>query len=758
MANYEQINLAKTTNDANTIELLLQMGDLDTKIALLNNPNCKELTAANFIDNLTLEDIDENFEELITIPSINISNKVLKIPNLTIKRLLAIYNISPSKEVLDKLNELLKDDSVSVDTDDINKLSSITAILGRLIWRIDKSKLHITEEQLRIMISTDEGKQIVEDNYYDLKYQFGYFLYKELHIYKDSLLKYLDKENKLSSDDYIDIMSKLSKTEALKFFMYYGENMPNNFYDEEIFNAYIEQYVNCRKLYERDIENLISHINKYSFSSAQLSNLYGKILNDTISFESRNDMDQLADAIFSRCDTSSINELLIRLVENSEYKPYIGDRRGYTYSELEFIKRCKLSKEFFIEYGIFELYDHPSVTIDIIADVIIKGNLYSCRKALENLSKNDLYQIFDKIFLTGDIKIIRELVEEAIEHLHNIDLLVDFITTSRHDYGIRCDLHALQHFQCSELDETRADALLNATLNKDICKAILMHDRKYCVEITKDLDLDTLTTDDAYRLIESKYCTVELLRKFNKDEYENDGIIRRIVGSPMCPSDILAYWAVKNRHDFNFYRDILNNPNYDQNVNDAIVNNLTSTEITSWMCDGWTDYNTIRYLDKSPYLTREQRISLCCTQSEGNIFYILPNNLTESEITTLFKCWENSEFELPLLEKLMTQPNCPTKILLKAVRLGVKDAINHSKITPDLLEQIVDICKPEYYDSILCEKCNCNTIIKIVKNGYDDIDKLKDIIESKIASSTEDYKKFTNAHLTIIDKILDQIK
>ena len=756
MANYEQINLAKTTNDANTIELLLQMGDFDTKIALLNNPNCKELTAANFIDNLTLEDIDENFEELMTIPSISISNRILKIPNLTIKRLLTIYDINPSKEVLDKLNELLRDDSVSIDTDDINKLSSIPAILGRLIWRIDKSKLHITEEQLRIMISTDEGKQIVEDNYYDLKYQFGYFLYKELHIYEDNLLTYLDAENKLSSDDYIDIMSKLSKTKALDFFRY-SENIPNNFYDEEIFNAYIEQYVNCRKLYERDIENLISHINKYSFSSAQLSNLYRKILNDTISFKSRNDMDQLADAIFSRCDTSSINELLITIVENAGYQPYSG-RRGYTYSELEFIKKCKLSKEFFIEYGIYELYEHPSVTIDIIADVFIKGNPYSCEKALENLSKNDLYQIFDKIFLTGDIKIIRELIKEVTEYLHNIDLLIDFITTSKHDYGIKCDLHALQHFQCSELDETRADALLNATLNKDICKALLMHDRKYCVEITKDLDLDTLTIDDADRLIESKYCTVELLRKFSKDMYENKGILYGIVESPICPSDILAYWAVKNRHHFDLYKYILNNPNYDQNVNDAIVNNLTSTKITSWMCSGWTDYNTIRYLDKSPYLTREQRLSLCCTQSEGNIFYILPNNLTESEITALFNCWENSEFELLLLEKLITQPNCPTKILLKAVRLGVKEAINHSKITPDLLEQIVDICKPEYYDSILCEKCNCNTIIKIVKNGYDDVDKLKDIIESKIASSTEDYEKFTNAHLAIIDKILDQIK
>ena len=226
----------------------------------------------------------------------------------------------------------------------------------------------------------------------------------------------------------------------------------------------------------------------------------------------------------------------------------------------------------------------------------------------------------------------------------------------------------------------------------------------------------------------------------------------------MCPSDILAYWAVKNKHHFDLYRYILNNPNYDQNVNDAIVNTLTSNKITSDMCDGWNDYNTIHYLDKSPYLTREQRLSLCCTPSNQDIFYILPNNLTESEITALFNCWENSEFELPLLEKLIIQPNCPTKILLKAVRLGVKEAINHSKITPDLLEQIVDICKPTYYDNILCEKCNCNTIIKIVKNGYDDIDKLKDIIESKIASSAEDYEKFTNAHLTIIDKILDQIK
>ena len=125
MTKNEQINLAKTTNDTNTIELLLSMGDFDTKIALLNNPNCKELIAANLIDNLTLEDIDENFEMLMTIPSISISNKILKIPNLTIKRLLTIYDINSSKEVLDKINELLDDDSVIIDTDDINKLFTI---------------------------------------------------------------------------------------------------------------------------------------------------------------------------------------------------------------------------------------------------------------------------------------------------------------------------------------------------------------------------------------------------------------------------------------------------------------------------------------------------------------------------------------------------------------------------------------------------------------------------------------------------------
>ena len=551
-------------------------------------------------------------------------------------------------------------------------------------------------------------------------------------------------------------MSKLSKTNALEFFTY-SKNIPSNFYDEEIFNAYIEQYIKNDKLYESNIESMINHINKYSFSNAQLSKLHRRIINYN-SFNSNNDniISQLIDTLFSRLDTSNIDEILTSIAENANSEEY--NIKGYSDQELKFLKKCKLSKEFFMKYGIYELYDHPSITTDIIADVFIKGNKFAYDLALTKLSKNDLYSVFDKIFLTNDIEIIRKLTE-----LCNIDLLVDFITTSTHDYRIKCDLHALiPAGRKIELNETQADALLNATINKDICKALLICS-KYCIEVTKDLDLDILNVRDAYYLINSKYCTVELLRKFSKDKYENNhnginGIEYEIVKSPMCPSDILVYWAIPDRHSFSLYKYILNNPNYDQNVNDVIVNTLTSTKITSYMCSGWTDYTTIKYLDKSPYLTREQRLSLCCTPSDHDIFYILPNNLTESEITALFNCWEKSEFELQLLEKLITQPKCSTKILLKAIKLGIKGAINHSKITSDLLEQLVDVCDPKFYDSILCSKCNYNTIIKIVKNGYDNIDKLKDIIELKIASSTEDYEKFTNAHLAIIDKILEQIK
>ena len=760
MTKNEQINLAKTTNDADTIELLLQMGDFDTKIALLNNPNCKELTAANFMDSLTLEDIDENFEMLMTIPSISISNRILKIPSLTIKRLLAIYNINPYKKIIDEINKRLKEDSVSIDTDDITKLSSITGVLDNLLWRINRSKLPITEEQLRIMSSTDEGKQIVGKNRYNIKKQFRYFLYKELHIYDYSLLLDLDEDHKLSSNDYIDIMPKLSKDKAINFFIH-SKNIPNDFYDEEIFNAYIEGFINSNTLnnmdmLKYDIANISSYINKYSFSSAQLSKIYRKITNSRF-FDLRNsDMSQLVNTILSKLDVSNIDdEILDNIVKNANSR--LSDHRnGYSSNELEFLKKCKLSKEFFIKHGIYELYDHPSITTDIIADVFIKGIDYSCREALTNLSKNDLYQVLDKIFLTSDINLIDRLID-----FHITESLVDFIITTKHDYGIKCDIQAfiggLGRHRQTILNETQADILANAIINKDICKALLMCDSKYCTEVTKDLDLDTLNTYDARYLIDSKYCTVELLRKFGKGNY-HDGFDYHIVRSPMCPSDILAYWAIKNRHLFNLYEDIFNNPNYDQTVNDAIVKNLTSTKITSAMGTGHTDYGTIYHLDKSPYLTREQRISLCCTPSDYDIFDILPNNLTEPEITALFKCWENSEFELPLLEKLITQPNCPTKIVLKAVKSGINGAIDHPNITPDLLEQIVDICKPKYYDSILCEKCNYNTIIKIVKNGYDDIDKLKGIIESKIASSAEDYEKFANAHLTIIDKILEQIK
>ena len=265
MTKEEQINLAKTTSDASTIELLLSVGDFDTKLALLNNPNCKDLNTSNLIDNLTLDEIDENFETLITIPSLVITDKIFKIPNLNIKRLISVYNISPSIDIIDKLTKLINDESVIIDSDDITTLASVTGILRRLLWRIGRSKLPVTEEQIRIMCSTDEGKNIAESNFYSFDSSLRYFLYKEMHMYEYSLLERLYDDNKLTEDDFIDIMSKLSKSDhesALRAFNNFYNNIPSTFYDEEIFDAYIEQHINYKDLSASDINRINDHINE----------------------------------------------------------------------------------------------------------------------------------------------------------------------------------------------------------------------------------------------------------------------------------------------------------------------------------------------------------------------------------------------------------------------------------------------------------------------------------------------------------------
>ena len=761
MTKEEQINLAKTTSDASTIELLLSVGDFDTKLALLNNPNCKDLNTSNLIDNLTLDEIDENFETLITIPSLVITDKIFKIPNLTIKRLISVYNISPSIDIIDKLTKLINDESVVIDADDITTLAPITGILRRLLWRINRSRLHVTEEQIRIMCSTDKGKEIVEGDFYDLNRTLYYFLYKEMHMYKYSLLERLYDDNKLTEDDFIDIMSKLSKSDhesALRAFNNFYNNIPSTFYNEEIFDAYIEQHINYKDLSASDINRINDHINKYSFSNVQLTKLYKKMIDTRFHISNASDAKyQLINTIFSKIDISNADDIIISIADHME-----SDNQLYSDQEIKFLKKCSLSNEFFMKYGIYNLYEHPNVTVDVISAVFLNASSnYPCELAILNLSKDDTFQLAHNIFVSKNIGKIIQFVNIYMDD-SRVDLMIDFITNAKYDYKINCNanvLHNYGYYYKISLNEEQANKLMNATINKDICNAILMLDRNYCVEITKDLDIDTLHEYDICALVDSKYCTVDLLRKLSKDEYVDNPVSTHVIESKLCPPDLLAYWAIKNKTWFHSYKKILKHPNYDQTVNDAIVNDLIASGIRDFMCSGWTDSFTIKFLNKSSYLTREQRIALCCANNNKfDIFYILPDNLTESEIIKLYNRWVGSAFEENLIKKVITAPKCPTKILLKAIQLGMKEAIDHPNITSEILENIVDVCDPKFYDIILCSKCNHNTIIKMVKNGYDDIDKLENIITLKIIKSEEDREKFANAHLAVIDKVLSMIE
>ena len=779
MTKEELINLAKTSTDIEQL-LTLSFGDIDIRLAILQNPHCTNDLLLSIIDNMTDDEITNNIDFLTSFRYTTIPKKIINNPNCPTSLLLqdfisysgsTEYHPFWEKYVWNKSSER-KNLKLS-DKDIDNFLNSGRHLnIASFIAEID-NKLTLSQRikiiDFMYLNSKDNYEKIVKDLfYYNYSYdQKAIALHIKEHLGLDYYTtKYLIENKLISSEDlekyidtlpvyhkkYVDAIYFLTKiknipVKIVKKVLLSGEKLEQRTIVDIIENddQYIADLLSDNKIVSLlEEKNLFELISKYydALGVDIISNVINNI-NDDNTIEKYLDMlkrkkwDKFANIVLNVFSYS---------VNNNKYCCIYNYAQEYFYlwqfDKDTLIKIFKLFSKDLYFHTLEKYYFNYDILSIILKDsehvnVLNKFSWYdkdARAKFTNKVSADEIIKLIpicvDKKFVSNLLQMLNDIGSDKF-----VDTFVDYITS-----------HELNDFKISNLENDytltneQIEKLQNSAVSTELCKKVILG------------------------AANNTQVQVNSIKKSIKDTDWRELV--EILKSPSCPTetteDVLNYYKSNCKHD----RDKINT-----NVLEAIFNNpINSDKIVetafklyiyyygSYSCDRYSTVilnhsrfnqemyiNLTKYLIKNKlgsfllpfirhkYCTKDLYVAAVCTNSFNLYdtgFDRFDFKFTEEDLEAMTKANKDA------IGIAIRSKNCPKSILIKAIK-EYKNvaAVNHVNMDSKTLDKIVSICDSTYYSTLICDKLSVKSILTIIKNGKDftnyEISEIVNILKQK---------------------------
>lgn len=787
MTKEELINLAKTSTDIEQL-LTLSFGDIDIRLAILQNPHCTNDLLLSIIDNMTDDEITNNMDFLTSFRYTTTPKKIINNPNCPTSLLLQDF-ISYSgsmdyhpfweKYIWNKSSE--RNNLKLSDKDIDNFLNSGRWLnIAECIAEID-NKLTLSQ-RIKILDfiylnNKNEYQELLKDFFY---YSHSYDLKTiALHI-KDHLsldhytTKYLIANKLISSEDlekYIDTLpiyksgyydavqflteAKNIPVKIVKKVLLSGEKIEQNRIVDIIENddQYIVDLLSDDKIISLlDEKNLFELVSKYYnvLGVGTISNIINNI-NDDNTIEKYLEM-------LKRKKWDKFNDVVLNVfkysINNNKYCCI------YNYAEVYFslwqfdkdtlIKIFKLfSKDLY-----FKTLENYYFNYDVLS-IILKDSEHV--NALNNFSwgnKDTRAKFTNKVSADEIIKLIpicvdKKFVNNLLQMLNDIDsdkfvdTFVDYITS-----------HELNDFKISNLEndykltDEQIEKLQNSTVSTELCKKVILGaanntqvqvnsikrsikdtDSRELAEMLKSPSCPTETTEEVL----SYYKSNSKSNSLSARDKINTSVLEAIFNNPINSDKIIEtafklYIYYYSSYSMGSYSKlILNHSRFNQEMYINLTKYLIKNKLGSFLLP-FISYK---------YCTKDLYVAAVCT----NTFKLYDTGFdrfefTEEDLKAMTKANKDA------IGIAIRSKNCPKSILIKAIKEN-KDtaAVNHANMDSKTLDKIVSICDPTYYSTLLCDKLSVKSILTIIKNGKDftnyQISEIVNILKQKDFESDE---------------------
>ena len=761
MTKEELITLAKTTTDIEQL-LTLSFGDIDIRLAILQNPHCTNDLLLSIIDNMTDEEITNNMDFLTSFRYTTTPKKIINNPkcpaSLLLQDLISYsgstdYHPFWKKYVWNRSSER---NSLKLSDKDIdNFLNSRSRLnIASCIAEID-NKLTLSQriKIIDFLYLNDkyEYQELIKDlfNYNHSYDQKAIALHIKDHLGLDYYTaKYLIENKLISSEDlekyidtlpiqhkkYVDAIYFLTKVKNIpvklvKKVLLSGEKIEQDRIVDiiEKNDQYIADLLSDDKIVSLlDEKNLFELISKYYnvLSVDTISNVINNI-NDDDTIERY--LEMLKRKKWDKFDDIVLNVFKYS-VNNNKYCCIYAYAQDYfslwQFDKDTLIKIFKLfSKDLY-----FNTLENYYFNYDVLSIILKDSEHINALNGFSWYDKDTRAKFTNKVSADEIIKLIPICVDKTftsnllrmlndIDSNKFVDTFVDYITS-----------HDLNDFKISNLENDytltneQIEKLQNSTVSTELCKKVILGaanntqvqvnsikrsikntDWRELVEILKSSSCPTETTEEVLNYYKSN-------GKSNRDKI-NTNVLEAIFNNPINSDKIvetafkLYIYYYSSYSMGNYSKFILDHSRFTQEMYINLTKYLIKNKLGSFLLP------FIRH----KYCTKNLYVAAVCTNS-FNLY------------DTGFDRFEFTEEDLEAMVKsnkeaigiAIRSKNCPKSILIKAIKEN-KDAaaVNHANMDSKTLDKIVSICDPTYYSTLLCDKLSVKSILTIIKNGKD---------------------------------------
>ena len=761
MTKEELINLAKTSTDIEQL-LTLSFGDIDIRLAILQNPHCTNDLLLSIIDNMTDDEITNNFDFLMSFRYTTVPKKIINNPNCPASLLLqdlisysgsTDYHPFWKKYVWNRSSER---DSLKLSDKDIdNFLNSRSWLsIAECIAEID-NKLTLSQriKIIDFLYLNDkyEYQELIKDlfNYshsYDRK---AIALHIKDHLGLDYYTtKYLVANKLISSDDlekYIDTLPIYHKDYVSAiYFLTNVKNVPVKIVKKVLLSG--------EKIEQDRIVDIIENNDQYIvdlLSDDKIVNLLDeKNLFELISkYYDVLGVDIISNVINNINDDNTIEKYLEMLKRKQWVKFYNLVLNVFNYSinnnkyccihkyAREYVSLWQFDKDTLIK--IFKLFsknldfytlETHYFNYDILSILLKDSEHVNVLNGFNWYNKDARAKFTNKVSADEIIKLIpicvdKKFVSNLLQMLNDIDsdkfvdTFIDYITS-----------HELNDFKISNLEndyiltDEQIEKLQNSTVSIELCNKVILGaanntqvqvnsikrsikdtDWRELVEILKSPSCPTETTEDVLNYYKSN-CKSDRTKI-------NTTVLEAIFNNPINSDKIVETAFKLYIYYYNSYGDnrystvILNHSRFTQEMYINLTKYLIKNKLGSFL------YEFIKH----KYCTKDLYIAAVCI----NTFKVNNTNydrfdFTEEELESMTRANKDA------INIAVRSKNCPKSILIKSIKDDKsRAAVEHANMDTKTLDKIVSICDPTYYSILLCDKLSVKSILTIIKNAKD---------------------------------------
>ena len=758
MTKEELINLAKTSTDIEQL-LTLSFGDIDIRLAILQNPHCTNDLLLSIIDNMTDDEITNNFDFLMSFRYTTIPKKIINNPNCPASLLLQDF-ISYSgsmdyhpfwkKYIWNRSSER---NSLKLSDKDIDNFLNSGRYLNiaRCIAEID-NKLTLSQRIKIIDFLYLNDKYNYQELIKDLfNYSHSYDRKAiALHI-KDHLgldyytTKYLTANKLISSEDlekYIDTLPIYHKdyvstiyfltnvknvpVKIVKKVLLSGEKIEQNHIVDIIEND--DQYI-VDLLSDDKIVSLLEEKNLFELISKYYDVLGVDIISNVINNINDDDIIERYLDMLKRKKWDKYDAILLNVfkysINNNKYGCIYNYAKEY-FSLWQFDKDTliKIFKLFSKDLS-FNILENYYFNYDILSIILKDSEHINNLNYFSWYDKDTRAKFTNKVSADEIIKLIpicvdKKFVSNLLQMLNDIDsdkfvdTFVDYITS-----------HELNDFKISNLEndyiltDEQIKKLQNSTVSTELCNKVILGAANNTQVQVNSIKRSIKDTDwrELAEMLKSPSCPTETTEdvlnyyKSNRDKI-NINVLEAIFNNTINSDKIIENAFKLYIYYYNSYRDnryskvILNHSRFTQEMYINLTKYLIKNKLGSFLHE----------FIKHKYCTKDLYVEAVCTNT-FNSFQdtdYLRFDFTEEELESMTRANKDA------INIAVRSKNCPKSILIKSIKDDKnRAAVENANMDTKTLDKIVSICDPTYYSILLCDKLSVKSILTIIKNAKD---------------------------------------